>query len=176
MRALGLDPVHDTRATFRALCGALSRPGTVESAPAPADHAVVATLVDHEVTAAVDDTRLREALERAGRLSPADPAEADVCHAAGVPEWDVRSLSRGTLVEPSEGATVVYRVDDVRSGTGLTLSGPGVPGERRAAVDLPAAELERLAAAREYPRGVDAVFAAGDELLAVPRSTTVEVA
>jgi alpha-D-ribose 1-methylphosphonate 5-triphosphate synthase subunit PhnH len=51
MRALGVDPVYGTRATFRALVDAIACPGTVEEAPAlPADHAVLATPVDHEVT------------------------------------------------------------------------------------------------------------------------------
>ena len=67
MRRLGLDPVHDTRVTFRALCAAMSRPGTVETVPAPADYAVLATLVDHEVTLATADADLQAALRREGR-------------------------------------------------------------------------------------------------------------
>ena len=56
MRALGLDPVHDTRRTFRALLDVLARPGTVAPAPVePADHAVLATLVDHEVGLHTED-------------------------------------------------------------------------------------------------------------------------
>jgi alpha-D-ribose 1-methylphosphonate 5-triphosphate synthase subunit PhnH len=175
MRALGLDPVHDTRETFRALCAAMSRPGTVETVPAPADHAVLATLVDHEVTLASGDEELRAALNREGRLVEADPHGADVLHARGVPEWDVREAEHGSLTEPSGGATVVYRAA-VGTGTTVHLQGPGIPGERTVAVDLPREELERLAAARSYPQGVDAVVAGGDRITAVPRSASVEVA
>lgn len=175
MRGLGLDPVHDTRATFRALCAAMSRPGTVETVPAPADYAVLATLVDHEVTLATADADLRGALRREGRLVEADPETADVLHARDVPDWDVREAATGSPAEPSEGATVVYRAA-VGTGTTVHLQGPGVPGERTLAVDLPASELEALATARSYPQGVDAVFAADETVAAIPRSTSVEVA
>lgn len=112
MRTLGFDPVHDTQTAFRALCDATSRPGSVVGVGAePADHAILATLVDHEVTAWTDDDRLRSALDRQGRFEEAPPTEADVVHTRGSPEWDVRECTRGTLVEPSEGATVVYRVE-----------------------------------------------------------------
>jgi alpha-D-ribose 1-methylphosphonate 5-triphosphate synthase subunit PhnH len=182
VRALGLDPVHDTRETFRALCDAMSRPGTIQRAPAaPADHAVAATLVDHEVTAHTDDETLREALAAQGRLELADPEEAAVVHAGGVPTWDVRDLSRGSLVEPSDGATVLYRVeslsaDPVDGATTVGLSGPGIPGTRTVSVGLPASELAAIAEAQStYPRGVDAVFTTVDRILAIPRSVRTEV-
>ncbi|MFB6296891.1 MAG: phosphonate C-P lyase system protein PhnH [Salinirussus sp.] len=175
MRALGLDPVGDTRAAFRGLCAAMSRPGTRQAVPEPADRAVLATLVDHEVTVATSDGKLLRALDREGRLSEAPPQAADILHARGVPEWDVRDADRGTRIEPSDGATVVYRVGRW-SGTEVTVRGPGVPGERDVEVGLPAAELDRLAeASADYPRGVDAVFAAGGQVVALPRSATLEV-
>jgi alpha-D-ribose 1-methylphosphonate 5-triphosphate synthase subunit PhnH len=181
VRSLGIHPVHDTRETFRALRDATARPGTVERTPTdPADHAVAATLVDHEVTFHTDDETLREALSAAGRYEPAPPEEASIVHARENPNWDVRTLRCGSLVEPSTGATVCYRVGSVSTGVGegttVRLSGPGVPGDRTASVGLPPSELSALAAANaKYPRGVDAVFAAADRLLAVPRSVTLEV-
>jgi alpha-D-ribose 1-methylphosphonate 5-triphosphate synthase subunit PhnH len=192
VRALGLDPVHDTRATFRALCDAMARPGTVREVPGRADRAVAATLVDHEVTLHTTDDGLREALEAEGRYEPADPTAADVVHADGVPSWDVRELRRGTLVEPSDGATAIYRVDalstdvdDPGAATTVRLAGPGVPspgsgadgGVRTLGVGLPAAELAGVAeAGSTYPRGVDAVLATDDRVAAIPRSVTLEVA
>lgn len=178
---LGLDPVHDTRRTFDGLLEATSRPGTVQSVPEPADHAVVATLVDHEVTIATEDDRLADALAGQGRLERAPPAAADVVHAPHRAAWDVRECERGTLVEPSEGATVVYRVESVGrgrdDGTTVVLSGPGVDGTQTLSVSLPESELSALATAQaDYPRGVDAVFAAAARVAAVPRSVTMEVA
>jgi alpha-D-ribose 1-methylphosphonate 5-triphosphate synthase subunit PhnH len=187
VRALGVDPVDDTRATFRALCEAMSRPGTIQQAPTdPADHAVVATLVDHEVSLYTVDTDLRETLLSQGRLEDAEPTAADIVHTHGAPTWNVADLTRGSLVEPSEGATVIYRVDGLAAEatadgaadlTTVTLSGPGVPGTRTVSIGLPAEELDALAAAQStYPRGVDAIFTTEDRLIAVPRSVSMEVA
>lgn len=202
MRALGLDPVHDTQTTFRALCDATSRPGTVVDLDAtPADHALIATLVDHEVTTWTDDDRLRSALESEGRLEEAPPTEADVVHVHGEPdgtpgvsdgssEWDVRECTRGSLVEPSQGATVVYRVEQlvavdeapVESAldddlTTIELSGPGIDGSRRVAIDLPESAFEAIADAQStYPRGVDVYLATESHVTAIPRSSELEVA
>ncbi|SFR90811.1 alpha-D-ribose 1-methylphosphonate 5-triphosphate synthase subunit PhnH [Halomicrobium zhouii] len=182
MRALGIDPVHDTRATFRALCDATSRPGTVaDVGTTPAGHAILATVVDHEVRTWTDDDALRSALESRGRFDPAEPAEADLLHTHGQPDWDVRECSRGSLVEPSDGATVVYRVDGLEAGsdsalTIVELTGPGVDGTRRLSVGLPAGELERLREAQStYPRGVDAYLASERRVAAIPRSNELEV-
>ncbi len=179
MRALGIDPVHDTRRTFDALLAAMSRPGTVHTAPSPADHAVIATLVDHEVTLATADGALQDALSGQGRFDPAGPADADVVHVRQHTDVDVRECKRGSLVEPSEGATLVYSVESITAddagATTLGLSGPGVDGSTVLSVSLPGEALSALADAQSgYPRGVDAVFAAGDRLAAVPRSATVE--
>jgi len=185
VRALGMDPVHDTRACFRALVGAMSRPGTVETAPVePADHAVLATLVDHEVSCFTPDRTVRDALATEGRLTAAPAGEAAVVHAPAPSECPVEELARGSLTEPSDGATVVYRVDALHpepaagNGTTLALSGPGVPGQRGLGVrGFTPADARTLAAAQSsYPRGVDAVLATGDRIAAVPRSVDLEVA
>jgi alpha-D-ribose 1-methylphosphonate 5-triphosphate synthase subunit PhnH len=182
MRALGVDPVHDTRRTFNSLLEAMSRPGAVQTTPTPADYAVVATLVDHEVGLATDDERLGTALAGQGRLEQATHETADIVHARDHTGWDVRECKRGSLVEPSEGATIVYRVESVTadvqdSATTLTLSGPGVDRTATLSVSLPESELRALAAAQSsYPRGVDAIFACDGRVAALPRSVTMEVA
>jgi len=181
VRALGIDPVHDTRRTFDGLLSAMSRPGSIHTVPAPADHAIITTLVDHEVTVATSDEVLEKALSEQGRFNPESPDEASVVHVLDHTAVDVRNCKRGSLVEPSDGATIIYRVEAVAAGdadeTMVTLSGPGVDGDRTLSVALPESELSALAAVQsEYPRGVDAVFATEDRLAAIPRSVTVEVA
>ncbi|MFT4947744.1 MAG: alpha-D-ribose 1-methylphosphonate 5-triphosphate synthase subunit PhnH, partial [Natronomonas sp.] len=60
--------------------------------------------------------------------------------------------------------------------TTVTLSGPGVDGTAALSVSLPESALSELAEAQlDYPRGIDAVFAAEDRLAAVPRSVRMEV-
>lgn len=180
MRALGIDPVHDTRRTFDGLLDAMSRPGTVQTVPTPADHAVISTLVDHEITVSTGDETLRDALSGQGRLDHAGPAEADIVHVREHTAVDVRECKRGTLVEPSDGATIVYRVERLSEGetdaTTVVLSGPGVDGTAVLSVSLPESAFDALSEAQsEYPRGIDAVFAAEDRLAAIPRSVTMEV-
>lgn len=181
MRALDVHPVEDTRRTYRALVDAMARPGSVASAPDPADRAAVATLVDHEVGFTTDDERLRAALSEAGRLDDCPTTDAEIVHASDPSSVDVAECRQGSLREPSDGATVIYRVSAVEEGDAgalptVELAGPGIEGTRRLSVDLPPAELQAIAAARDYPRGIDVVFAGADRLAAVPRSTTVEVA
>jgi alpha-D-ribose 1-methylphosphonate 5-triphosphate synthase subunit PhnH len=184
VRAIGLDPVHGTRACFRALVEATSRPGTVAASPVePADHAVLATLADHEVSLHSPDDRIRTALEAEGRLAEADAESAAVVHAPDPDACPVRDLARGSLEEPSEGATVVFRVDALRADpegsadATLTLSGPGVPSRRTIGVEgLAPGTARALADAQAtYPRGVDAVLTADRSIAAVPRSTELEV-
>lgn len=182
MRALGLDPIHGTRETFRALCSAMSRPGSIQQTPfAPADHAIAATLVDHEIKTHTTDEALRNALSAQGRLQDTRPENADIVHTHGVPSWDVEKLARGSSVEPSNGATVIYRVDSVAvsplpNATTVTLSGPGIQTTASVSIGLPAAELNSIHKAQStYPRGVDALFTAGDQVVAIPRSVSMEV-
>jgi alpha-D-ribose 1-methylphosphonate 5-triphosphate synthase subunit PhnH len=192
MRALDIDPVDDTRETFRALVDATSRPGTVQQTPTtPASHAVIATLVDHEVTFSGGDEELRTTLNRESRLDAAPFEDADVVAVDGHTDGRVTEAKRGTLKEPSEGATLVYDVSRVAADTDgpgeghdeaesleLAVSGPGVPGTRTFAVaGLPAAEVEAIATAQSnYPRGVDVYLTAGDCVVALPRSVSVRVA
>lgn len=180
MKSIGVDPVHDTRACYRRLVAATSRPGTVrEVTPRPADRTVLATLVDGETALHTADDQVRDALAGEGRLVEAPLAEADVVHVAGSTGGEVTDARRGTLKEPSGGATVVYRVDAVRSEpqdelTTVTVSGPGVPGERACGLSLPVAEVEAIADAQSaYPRGVDVYATDGTRLVAFPRSVTI---
>jgi alpha-D-ribose 1-methylphosphonate 5-triphosphate synthase subunit PhnH len=186
VRALGMDPVHDTRACFRALVDAMSRPGIVAESPTePADHAVFATLVDHEVSCFTPDETLRTTLENEGRLTEADRPEACIVHAPDPAECPVGDLTKGSLKEPSHGATVVYRVEDLaqepetgQTETTLVISGPGVQGHRRLGIDgFAPTDAQALADAQSsYPRGVDAVLTTDRAIAALPRSVDLEVA
>jgi len=183
VRALGIDPVGDTQSCYRALVDATSRPGTIHRVPSPADRVVVATLADEEIGLSTPDDRLREALAGTGRLHETPRDEARLVHVRGSTGGTVRDVPRGTLKDPSLGATVVYRIEelDERPGnadgtTAVTVSGPGVPGERTFTLSLPAAELRAIADAQgAYPRGIDAVFATEDHIAALPRSVTIDV-
>ncbi|WP_231188402.1 phosphonate C-P lyase system protein PhnH [Haladaptatus sp. DYF46] len=185
MRALDIDPVHDTRATFRSLVDATSRPGTVETtAIAPATYSIVATLVDHEVTLYGGSDELHTTLERESRLDSAPFEEADVIVVDGDTDGDVTAAKRGSLKEPSDGATLVYDVETLATDAApdadalpVAVSGPGVPDTRTFyAEGIPAEEVEAIATAQSsYPRGVDVYLTADDRVVGLPRSVTLTV-
>jgi alpha-D-ribose 1-methylphosphonate 5-triphosphate synthase subunit PhnH len=184
VRAIGVDPVADTQQCFRTLVAAMSRPGTVHETPtSPADHAVLATLVDHEVSCYTTDETIRTALANEGRLTEASMTAADIVHATTPTDGAVETLRSGSLTEPSEGATIVYRVTELipesanSSATTLSLSGPGIKDTRTLAVEgLPASEATSISRAQsEYPQGVDVIVATETALAALPRSVELEV-
>jgi alpha-D-ribose 1-methylphosphonate 5-triphosphate synthase subunit PhnH len=184
-----MDPVHDTREVFQSVMDAMSQPGTVHDVPtAPADHAVLATLVDHEVTLDSRDERICDALAAEGRLTEASLPDADVVHVVAEADVDLREAKHGTRKEPSAGATVVYRVrslsasdESSRTATDesmVELSGPGVDGTQSIAIaGLSTTELETIQEAQaDYPRGVDVVMTNESCVAALPRSVELEVA
>lgn len=184
MKALGIDPVHDTRSCYRSLVDAMCRPGTVHSAARnPADYAVLATLVDAETSLYTTDTRIADALKSEGRFVEAAFSNARVIHSLGSTGGLVREASRGTLKEPSRSATVVYRVETVSEsrpessrGTTIRLTGPGVPDERTAFVGLPTAELHAIADAQsQYPCGIDVIVTTDNRIAALPRSVDIAI-
>ncbi len=184
MKALEMDPVHDTHETFRSLVDAASQPGTVQTIPhEPAAHAVIATLVDHEVTFCGDDETVLTALEHESRLDEAPFETADVVLVDGPTDGRVTDAKRGTLKEPSEGATIVYavtRVTDAPSENDcleLAVSGPGVQGTRTFGVDISSDEVAAIKEAQStYPRGVDVYFTAADRVVSLPRAVDVALA
>ncbi|MDY7083429.1 MAG: phosphonate C-P lyase system protein PhnH [Halobacteria archaeon] len=179
MRAVGIEPVHGTRETFRALVDAMSKPGTVQNAPERADYAVVSTLVDNEIGFYTEDDELHDVLASQGRLNDINFEDANVVHVEGSTGRRVVDANRGTLKEPSMGATVVYRVGELAEGEGSTtvrLEGSGVPGTRLLSLNLPEDEIEAIREANsEFPKGVDVVLTTDDKLAAIPRSSEMEV-
>jgi alpha-D-ribose 1-methylphosphonate 5-triphosphate synthase subunit PhnH len=177
------DPVLDAQAAFRAVLGAMSRPGRVHALPvppsippglSPAAASVLLTLVDEATplrlaagAAAADWVRfhcgcpLVRAAEAAFVLDPAA---------------SLADLDPGTDEAPERGATLILEVADLAEGAGWRLSGPGIAASHRLAViGAPPGFLADWAANRaRFPRGVDAILCAGTRLAALPRSVAIE--
>lgn len=184
-----MDPVHDTRAVFQSMMTAMSRPGTIHDVPTePADHAVLATLVDHEVTLYSRDERVCNAFAAEGRYTEGPLGEADVVHVASGSDIDLSEAKRGTRKEPSAGATVVCRVQSVlgpnetpptaNGKTTVEITGPGVDGVQNFNIGgLSTSEVTAIREAQtDYPRGIDVVLASDTRVAALPRSVKLEVA
>lgn len=181
------DPVHDAQATFRAVLDAMSHPGRpVElpvrvAAPAPlgeAATAVVLTLCDAETPLWLDPILAASAdylrFHCGMTLSPPDTADfALIGDAQAMPSLDTFAL--GSDEYPDRSTTLIVEVERLRTGPGLSLSGPGIVGTAL----LDAAGLpkqfwaERHLLGELFPRGLDVILTCGSRLAALPRTTRV---
>jgi len=181
--------VFASQAAFRAAMEAFARPGEIRrirgvAAPAPlmpATAALAQTLADYETPVWLDATLARDPAVaewirfQTGAPIARDPAAATfalIGDSLALP--DFAQFALGSEEYPDRSATLLIQVRSF-SGPCLRLQGPGIKGARSLAAEpLPADFVERLAANRAlFPRGVDLVLIAGDEIAALPRSLNV---
>ncbi|NCQ23047.1 MAG: phosphonate C-P lyase system protein PhnH [Rhodobacteraceae bacterium CG17_big_fil_post_rev_8_21_14_2_50_63_15] len=188
MQAQALDggfadaPVAAARA-FRAVMRAMARPGSIEQVagarpPAPlsvATGVLLLTLCDPEtplyLAGDCDGVAVRDWISfhtGAPFVGRAQAAFALGGWEALAPLADYRV---GTADYPDRSTTLIVETDLLEA-RGARLTGPGVAGQ--AALSLPEVAAFRANAAR-FPMGLDFVFACGNRLAALPRTTRVEV-
>lgn len=186
------DPVHDGQRVFRAVLEAMSHPGKVVrmedlgEAPVPlnrASAAICMSLVDFE-TPLWADAKIAESGRAMNHLRfhcgcpvTTDPKAARTALVSD--PSDIRSFERfniGTDERPDLSTTVIVQVEGLRMGEGVRLSGPGIDGMRRLNVQgVDALFWVSLKANNAlFPRGVDLILTAGDELACLPRTTLAE--
>jgi len=167
---------------FRALLNAMSRPGSLESSPPPAEGEAIglpmlAVLVDAAVSLAdphqllqKNDWLLLQTIEK-----HADTADYILCNGNLVPEFSPKC---GTLTCPEQSATLIISVNGLNSGTTrLQLKGPGIAESTNLLVDglVPSWLQARQDWVCEFPLGVDLILVSGTQFAAIPRTTKVEV-
>jgi alpha-D-ribose 1-methylphosphonate 5-triphosphate synthase subunit PhnH len=177
------DPVADAQSCFRAVLDAMARPGLLHkvsgvSAPAPlcnAAAAVLLTLADHETPLWLDpaagDARAWIAFHTGAPTVPA--AQAMFVMALTLP--DLAELSDGSDEMPETSTTVVLQVTSLVTGRRFVLEGPGLREPRALAVDGLPADFVAVWQEnhRRYPRGIDLILCAGNQLTALPRSVSI---
>lgn len=188
MRSGFSDPVLDAQSCFRTVLEAMSRPGRVQrlnlrlappAALAPATAAVLLTLVDAETSLWLDAGSRTEteawARFHCGCPLAVSPSEAAFILATGAPP-PLGALLQGTDEEPESGATLILQVGGLESGHGWRLRGPGIQREHRLHVaGAPQGFLAAWAIQRGlYPRGVDIILCAGEQVAALPRGISIE--
>ncbi|MBV8392752.1 MAG: phosphonate C-P lyase system protein PhnH [Alphaproteobacteria bacterium] len=189
------DPSHDAQRLFRDVLEAFSHPGrivTLAQAPkavGPLSRAATAfllTLVDRDTPLWLAPALATQAVTDFTRFHTGAPIvtnEADALFAVltpadklskGAPLLD--GFAIGSDPYPDHSATLVIEVPSLRGGTARHLRGPGIDGRAPFAVsglaDTFAAEWKANHAL--FPCGIDLVFTAGADLLALPRSIIVE--
>jgi len=186
------DPTRDSQAVFRRVMDAVARPGTIHDlsfAPPPppglgrAAAAMALTLFDFETRvwldgelrggAAADWLRFHCACPLTD--APGEAAFAIVVDAADCPP--LSSFHPGDAKYPDRSTTLIVQAPALVGGRCATLEGPGI--KERSAIapaGLPASFWEQVQANHaRFQFGVDVIFAAGDLIAGLPRSTRVTI-
>jgi alpha-D-ribose 1-methylphosphonate 5-triphosphate synthase subunit PhnH len=189
--ALGLaDPAHDSQRLFRAILEAFAHPGRFVALPQPpaavgplsrAATAFLLTLVDRDtplwLCPDLDTLAVRDFV-RFHTGAPLVARKAEALFAILTPRRSplLDGFAIGTDPYPDRSATLVIEVPSLTGGPALMLQGPGIEGRTRASIaGLTASFPEEWSANRAlFPCGVDLVFTAGTEVMALPRSIAVE--
>ncbi|WP_110654401.1 phosphonate C-P lyase system protein PhnH [Salinicola halimionae] len=185
------DPIHDSQRCFRQVLGALSEPGkrqTLTPFQGSPPHLGVAlwgtllALCDLEtrvwIGADLDSASLRQALTfHTGARLVDDPALADFALLTPESFDPATPFAMGSDIYPDRSTTLLVVVETLVNQLGWRLSGPGIAESRDLNIGDSAgcqALMKRLGANRaSFPCGIDAIFGAGDQLAAIPRSTRI---
>jgi alpha-D-ribose 1-methylphosphonate 5-triphosphate synthase subunit PhnH len=183
------DPSHDAQRLFRAVLDGFSHPGRVAALPHPAGvgplsaaaTAFVLTLVDRDtplwLAPAFDVAAVRDFV-RFHTGAPLVASEGEALFALLAPDRAplLDGFAVGSDPYPDRSATLIVEVPSLSSGPVRTLRGPGIQDRATARIaGLPDSFWGEWQANHAlFPCGVDAVFTAGAELLALPRSIVVE--
>ncbi|MBA3034756.1 MAG: phosphonate C-P lyase system protein PhnH [Gammaproteobacteria bacterium] len=183
------DPVDDAQGIFRELLMALSRPGIAYRLPNlpatpdplhPATGAVLLTLIDHETALWLQSPTeeltawLRFHCSAPLAVTPADAVFAVIDRPLEMPP--LAAFAQGVPEYPDRSATVIVQVAGFAP-DGLRLTGPGIAREQHVGINgLPAGFWRTWQDNQaRAPLGVDLLFVAGDVVLGLPRSTSVEI-
>jgi alpha-D-ribose 1-methylphosphonate 5-triphosphate synthase subunit PhnH len=179
------DPVLDAQACFRAVLGAMARPGTLQATGAglaappplhPATAAILLTLVDAETPLWIAPA-FAAACDWIGFHGGTRPVpvigDAAFVLTDALPRLD--ALATGSDEAPATAATIILQVASLGAGRRLLLAGPGLPAPATLAVDgLPDDFVEIWAANHAlFPRGIDIILCSGTTVAALPRSVRI---
>jgi alpha-D-ribose 1-methylphosphonate 5-triphosphate synthase subunit PhnH len=166
---------HTQQNAYRQLMQAFANPGKIETLAEDALLLTLATLLDG-ATSLADVHGLISELDLARLETVNEPAETAHFVLADGAQASMFTPSLGTLESPEGGATLFLTVTAFNDGTPYTLSGPGVDGARNVTLQgLNSAWLD----AREswnaaFPMGVDIVLLVGNQVMALPRTTSIK--
>lgn len=184
------DPTRESQAVFRKVMDAVARPGTIQAvgfapdAPEGLDRAagaVALTLFDFETPLWLDPALQGGKTESWLRFHAGCPLTADPLTAAFALVTDIAAMpplaafNQGDAKYPDRSTTLVIQLPDMEGGPAVTLRGPGIKDEVSLALPgLPAGFWDQVQTnGAQFQFGVDLIFAAGDRLTALPRTTRV---
>jgi alpha-D-ribose 1-methylphosphonate 5-triphosphate synthase subunit PhnH len=184
------DAVHDAQKVFRAVMGALARPGhiarldvTLVPPPPlyPTAAAILLALADFETTIWLDDvlsdhTEWAEFLRfHTGARLTSSWREANFALISAPERMPaLATFAQGTPEYPDRSTTLVVQVEAMTGG-GWQFTGPGIPDRVGfSATPMPLDFQRQLAENRSrFPLGVDLMFATATDIAALPRSARI---
>jgi alpha-D-ribose 1-methylphosphonate 5-triphosphate synthase subunit PhnH len=190
--AAGLaNPVFDSQACFRAVMGALAAPGHVfdpgtglqPPAPLnPAAAAVMLTLNDFETTIWLSPSIAQHGevaeyllFHTGATVAPSPSAAAFALIDLRQDEFDPAQFAQGTPEYPDRSTTVIALCDALHGEASMGIAGPGIDGSSAVSFNPMPPDFPAMWQANRsgFPLGVDLVLTAGQQLMALPRSTRI---
>lgn len=184
-------PVQDAQHSFRRLLKAMSEPGVIVALHQLkhgwqplniATTSVLLTLADNDTPVWLSNTLHNDIVSQSLRFHTNAPLVDQPQQATFAVSSDTISseqltaLCEGSAVAPETSATLIVQVPSLSGGRMLRLTGAGIAEERMIAPQLPNCILHELTERpHPFPLGVDLILTCGERLLAIPRTTHVEV-
>jgi alpha-D-ribose 1-methylphosphonate 5-triphosphate synthase subunit PhnH len=183
------DKVLSAQSTFRSVMDAMAHPGSVQriaavtGAPSPVMRgaaAIALTLFDHDTPVWLDPPMSEKSdVTKWLKFHTGAPVIRDSSISSFALIGDARALpaldrfSFGSNEYPDRSTTLILQVGSLSRGPSLELRGPGIDGSAVLQATIQPADLfERLDInAALFPRGIDVVLVADDEIVAIPRTT-----
>lgn len=161
--------------TFDALMWALSRPGSIQQLPVSGEAPIIEALIDRECKVFAADPLLLPMIARTG-AEIAEQNDADfVLLGSLLDAGKLLQIKQGSDLYPDEGATLILRVS-IGQGTRLRFKGPGIDGSSDVSIGgLPSDFWALRSQIMRYPMGFELILVDGPQVVAIPRSTVVEV-
>lgn len=186
------DPVFDSQSVFRALLGAMSRPGTIHRARAwasppaplsPTSGAVLLALSDVDTAVFLDVKLATPSVADWLRFHSGAPIVEEPSAAAFAVIGDARAMpdlaafAQGSAEYPDRSTTIVLETMFLSNAPdGFRLRGPGIDGVTHlnaSALGDAYPAVWRKNRAR-FPLGVDVILTAPDAIAGLPRTTDIE--
>ncbi len=184
-------PVQDAQHSFRRLLKAMSEPGVIVALHQLkrgwqplniATTSVLLTLADNDTPVWLSAPLSNDIVSQSLRFHTNTPLVSQPEQATfavtdeAISSEQLNALSSGTAVAPEAGATLILQVASLSGGRMLRLTGAGIAEERMIAPQLPECILHELTERpHPFPLGIDLILTCGERLLAIPRTTHVEV-
>ena len=186
------DPVHDAQACFRAIMGIMARPGsrkvieTRDLKPpmplTPVAAAIALTLFDYDTPIWLDRALMSaEAVKAFLRFHTGAPIVSEPVDATFALVSDAEhliplaSFNQGSAEYPDQSTTVILTGQEFDTTQPVTLTGPGIKDSTSFATGpIPPVFWDQVVSNnKQFPRGIDLIFAGKMEVAALPRSTRI---